>query len=77
HRVTYPGPASDQLTRVRWPKGADRLARAVLALNVHFGALYFADGHPVSYDSLRRREYHHIFPDALLQEAGIDSYLAL
>jgi hypothetical protein len=31
----------------------------------------------VSYESLRRREYHHVFPDALLQEADIDSYLAL
>lgn len=77
NRVTYPLPTSDQLTRVGWPKGADRLARAVLAVNLHFGALDFADGHPVSYDSLRKREYHHVFPDALLQEAGIDSYLAL
>lgn len=77
NRVTYPLPTSEQLTRVGWPKGADRLARAVLAVNLHFGALDFADGHPVSYDSLRKREYHHVFPDALLQEAGIDSYLAL
>jgi len=77
NRVTYPLPTSEQLTRVGWPKGADRLARAVLAVNLHFGALDFADGHPVSHDSLRKREYHHVFPDALLQEAGIDSYLAL
>jgi hypothetical protein len=76
-RQDYPIPTADQLTRVGWPKGKDRLARAVLATNLHFGALDFADGHPVSYDSLRRREYHHVFPDALLQEAGIDSYLAL
>lgn len=76
-RVDYPLPTPEQLTRVGWPKGADRLARAVLAANLHFGALDFADGHPVSYESLRRREYHHVFPDALLQEAGIDSYLAL
>jgi Protein of unknown function DUF262 len=64
-RVDYPLPTPDQLTR------------AVLAANLHFGALDFADGHPVAYESLRRREYHHVFPDALLQEAGIDSYLAL
>lgn len=76
-RVEYPLPTADQLTRVGWPKGADRLARAVLAVNLHFGALDFADGHPVSYDSLGKREYHHIFPDALLAEAGIGSYLAL
>ncbi|MFD2365807.1 DUF262 domain-containing protein [Pseudoduganella sp. GCM10020061] len=76
-RVDYPLPTPEQLTRVGWPKGADRLARAVLAANLHFGALDFADGHPVSYESLRHREYHHIFPDALLQEVGINSYLAL
>lgn len=76
-RVDYPLPTAEQLTRVGWPKGADRLARAVLAVNLHFGALDFADGHPVSYDSLRRREYHHVFPDALLEDADIDSYLAL
>lgn len=76
-RVEYPLPTPEQLKRVGWPKGADRLARAVLAANLHFGALDFADGHPVSFDSLRRREYHHVFPDALLLEAGIDSFLAL
>ena len=76
-RVDYPLPTSEQLMRVGWPKGADRLARAVLAVNLHFGALDFADGHPVSYESLRHREYHHIFPDALLQEADINSWLAL
>lgn len=77
NRVDYPLPTVEQLTRVGWPKGSDRLARAVLAVNLYFGALDFADGHPVSYESLRRREYHHIFPDALLQEADIDSFLAL
>jgi len=76
-RTEYPLPTTDQFIRVGWPKGADRLARAVLAINLHFGALDFADGHPVSYESLRLREYHHVFPDALLEEAGIDSFLAL
>ncbi|MBL8343964.1 MAG: DUF262 domain-containing protein [Rubrivivax sp.] len=76
-RVDYPLPTAEQLIRAGWPKGMDRLARAVLAVNLHFGALDFADGHPVSYDSLRRREYHHVFPDALLQEAEIESFLAL
>lgn len=76
-RVEYPLPTAEQLTRVGWPKGSDRLARAVLAVNLHFSALDFADGHPVSYDSLRKREYHHIFPDALLLEADIESFLAL
>lgn len=77
NRLDYPLPTAEQLTRVGWPKGSDRLARAVLAVNLHFGALDFADGHPASYESLRQREYHHVFPDALLAEASIDSFLVL
>ena len=77
-RLHYPLPSAEQLARVGWPKGADRLARAILAVNLHFGALDFADGHAVSHESLRLREYHHVFPDALLQDGGIvNSYLAL
>lgn len=76
-RIDYPLPSSEQLVRVGWPRGSDRLARAVLAINLYFGAWDFADGRPVSFDSLKSREYHHVFPDALLQEAGIESYRAL
>lgn len=76
-RQTYPLPDHEQLMRVGWPKGADRMARAVLATTLYFGGWDFADGHPASYDSLKAREYHHVFPDALLSEAGIESYLAL
>lgn len=76
-RKDYPLPSREQLMRAGWPKSADRMARAILAVNLHFGAWDFADGRPVSFDSLRSREYHHIFPDALLQEAKIESSLAL
>lgn len=76
-RNEYPLPTPEQLARAGWPKGKERLGRAVQAVTLHFGALDFADGQPVSFESLRLREYHHIFPDALLAEAGIESYLAL
>lgn len=76
-RAEYPLPTRDQLIRAGWPKSADRMARAILSVNLHFGAWDFADGRAVSFDSLRNREYHHVFPDALLQEAGIESLLAL
>lgn len=76
-RRDYELPTFEQLTRVGWPKGADRMARAILATTLYFGGWDFADGMPASYESLKTREYHHIFPDALLQEAGIESYLAL
>lgn len=76
-RTAYPLPDYEQLMRVGWPKGADRMARAVLACTLYFGGWDFADGHPASFESLKSREYHHIFPDALLSEAGVESYLAL
>lgn len=77
NRADYPLPDYEQLIRVGWPKGADRMARAVLATTLYFGGWDFADGRPASYESLKTREYHHVFPDALLQDADIDSYLAL
>jgi hypothetical protein len=77
NRTDYALPNFEQLMRVGWPKGADRMARSVLATTVYFGGWDFADGRPASYESFKAREYHHVFPDALLQEAGINSYLAL
>ncbi|MCI1711071.1 MAG: DUF262 domain-containing protein [Chiayiivirga sp.] len=77
NRQDYPLPDHEQLVRVGWPKGADRMARAVLATTLYFGGWDFADGRPASYEALKAREYHHVFPDALLQEAEINSYLAL
>lgn len=76
-RRDYPLPSYEQLVRVGWPKGSDRMARAVLATTLYFGGIDFADGKLASYDSLQKREYHHVFPDALLQDAEIESYLAL
>jgi hypothetical protein len=52
-------------------------ARAILAVTTYLGALDFADNKPASFENNQKREYHHIFPDALLAEAGIGSYLAL
>jgi len=46
-------------------------------VTTYLGALDFADNKPASYESNQKREYHHIFPDALLKDAGIDSYRAL
>lgn len=49
----------------------------MLATSLYFGGWDFADGRPASYEALKAREYHHVFPDALLQAADINSYLAL
>lgn len=77
-RRDYELPTFEQLTRVGWPRGADRMARGILATTLYFGGRDFADGVIASYESLKTREYHHIFPAALLQDAGIEnSNLAL
>ncbi|MAT50030.1 MAG: hypothetical protein CMK32_02465 [Porticoccaceae bacterium] len=67
----------DALMVAGWPKKVGIEARAILAVSNFFGAHDFADSKPASFESIQKREYHHIFPDALLSEAGIDSYYAL
>ncbi len=67
----------DSLMAAGWPKSAGIEARAILAVTTYLGANDFADHKTASYDSIQKREYHHVFPDALLAEAGIKSYLAL
>lgn len=67
----------DALMAAGWPKKVGIEARAILAVSNYFGAHDFADNKPASFESIQKREYHHIFPDALLSEAGIDSYYAL
>jgi hypothetical protein len=67
----------DSLMVAGWPKQVGIEARGILAVTTYLGALDFADNKPASFESNQKREYHHIFPDALLAEAGINSYLAL
>jgi len=66
--VLYPLPSEDELVAARWPKGKDRLARAILAVALREGGKDFADGREASREELARREYHHIFPDAYLKK---------
>ena len=65
------------LLAARWPKAAGIEARAILAVSLYLGANDFADNRPATYESIQKREYHHVFPDALLSEAGIKANLAL
>lgn len=76
-RELYPLPTYRELITAGWSKKVDRLGRAILAASTYFGARDFADDTRLSADNITRREYHHLFPDALLREAGIDSYLGL
>jgi hypothetical protein len=77
NRNEYPLADIDSLLGAGWPKQMGIEARGILAVTTYLGAVDFADNKPASYESNQKREYHHIFPDALLTEAGINSYLAL
>ncbi|MCY1190869.1 hypothetical protein D9M71_109000 [compost metagenome] len=76
-RAQHPLATLDELMSAGWPKGTGIEARAIMAVTTYLGAVDFADHKPASYESLQGREYHHVFPDALLAEANIPSYLAL
>lgn len=67
----------DALMAAGWPKKVGIEARGILAVSNYFGAHDFADSKPASFDSIQKREYHHIFPDALLSAASIESFYAL
>ena len=69
----YPLPSVEDILPAAWPKKRDRLGRAVLLISLRQGGLDFADGSQAKQDSLRLREYHHIFPVAYLQKKGEES----
>lgn len=77
NRSEFPLADVDSLMAAGWPKAAGIEARAIMAVTTYLGAIDFADHRSATYDSIQRREYHHVFPDALLSEAEIPSYLAL
>ncbi|MDR2091805.1 MAG: DUF262 domain-containing protein [Azoarcus sp.] len=77
NRSEFPLADVDSLMAAGWPKAAGIEARAILAVTTYFGAKDFADHKTATYDSIQKREYHHIFPDALLSEAKIPSFRAL
>ena len=59
-----------ELERAPWPRLRNTLARGILAVSLRGGGRDFADGTPASSESLTRREYHHLFPAALLRNEG-------
>jgi hypothetical protein len=68
---------AEELMTAEWPKRASIRGRAVLAVACRLGALDFSTGERLDKSNIQSRHYHHVFPDALLKEAEIDSYLAL
>lgn len=77
NRSEYPLANADSLMAAGWPKSTGIEARGILAVTTFLGAYDFADNKKASYESVQDREYHHVFPDALLSEVEIKSDLAL
>jgi len=72
---SYPLPTVDLLVQAGWPKARTILGRGMLSLSLKCGAIDFADAKPASVATITSkdhpREYHHLFPDALLSRNGI------
>ena len=77
NRKEHPLADADSLLSAGWPRAAGIEARGILAVTTYLGAYDFADNKRASFESIQDREYHHVFPDALLSEAGIQSFLSL
>lgn len=67
----------EELLSAEWPKGGTIRGRAILAVACRMGALDFSTGERLDANTIEQRHYHHLYPDALLKEAEINSFLAL
>ena len=77
NRKEYPISIVDELVSVWWPKRENIRARWILAITIKLWAIDFADWQHITKENILKRDYHHIFPRALLEEANIDGDLAL
>lgn len=73
NRTEYPLAEVEALLTAGWPKKIGIRARGILAVTTLLGARDFADHQLASYDSVQHREYHHVFPAALLEDAGMEA----
>ncbi len=67
----YPVPVKEIIADAPWPKTRTILGRGLLALQIKCGAYDIADSTPATKQSIPKREYHHLFPAALLRKADI------
>lgn len=64
----YPLPTEEDLVKAGWPTRRDRLGRAILASSLRDGGLDFASDEKASAENIGKREYHHIYPRALIED---------
>lgn len=71
----YPFPTKGIVLQADWPKRKTIIGRGLLALQIKCGAEDLADGARATVTNItskeQPREYHHLFPAATLEDAGI------
>lgn len=77
NRQLHPVSDADELLTAGWPKRETIRGKAVLAVSCRLGSYDFATGHRIDRTNIDKMHYHHIYPDALLKEAEIESFRAL
>ncbi len=77
NREKHPISTIEELLTIGWPKQENIRGRAILAVASYLGSRDFADGETMNKENVQKREYHHLYPDALLKEANVESYKAL
>jgi hypothetical protein len=77
NRQLHPVSDADELLTAGWPKRDTIRGKAILAVACRLGSYDFATGHKIDRTNINKRHYHHIYPDALLKEAEIESFRAL
>jgi len=77
NRQLHPVSIANELLTAGWPKRDTIRGKAVMAVACRLGSFDFASGQKIDKSNISKRHYHHIYPDALLKEAEIESFLAL
>ena len=62
----YPLPRAEELREFEWPTRTTR-AKAILAISLRAGARDIGSGIRIDETNIRGREYHHLFPRAMLE----------
>jgi hypothetical protein len=75
NQESYPLPTREMVLQADWPKRKSILSRGLLSLQIKCGAEDLADGARATVATITSkehpREYHHLFPAATLDDAGI------
>lgn len=76
-KTEYPVPTKKQLSDLKHPlpppTGRRALSRALLAISLINGAVDLASDEKIDENNIRDRQYHHLFPKAMLDDEGRDN----